>query len=101
MLYIKVIDVSSGEYGKENVETLINNVKNGYCYNWRIQSLPTTSKTVSSNMDITDEFSEEISLHYLKAKTTSWQQFKILYRRRTFQIFRNSVNIQHLKTNFS
>lgn len=98
-LFIKVIDVSSGEYGKENVERLVNNVKNDYCYNWRIQimedrNLPTTSNTLSSNIDITDDFNHDISLNYLKAKTTSWQQFEILYRRRTFQIFRNTVTIK-------
>lgn len=95
----KVIDVSSGEYGRENVDRLVNNVKNGYCYNWGIQNiedsmLPTTSNTFSSNIDITEDINHEISSKYLKAKTTSWQQFKILYRRRNFQMFRNSVTIQ-------
>lgn len=96
-MFVKVIDVSSGEYGKENVEKLVNNVKNGHCYNWRTQnieanSLPTTSNTEYPNIDISDEINHEIDLNYLKAGTTSWQQFKILYRRRNFQIFRNSVS---------
>lgn len=97
-MFVTVIDVSSGEYGRENVEKLVNNVKNGHCYNWRIQnieahSLPTTSNAVYSNIDISDEVNHEIDLNYLKAGTTSWQQFKILYRRRNFQTFRNSVTI--------
>lgn len=54
-------------------------------------NLPTTSNTLSPNIDISDDINHEINLNYLKAKTTSWQQFEILYRRRTFQIFRNSV----------
>lgn len=74
-------------------------MKNGYCYNWRIQNLedhnlPTTSNTLSPNIDISDDINHEINLNYLKAKTTSWQQFEILYRRRTFQIFRNSVTFK-------
>lgn len=57
-------------------------------------NLPTTSNTLSPNIDISDDINHEINLNYLKAKTTSWQQFEILYRRRTFQIFRNSVTFK-------
>ena len=45
-------------------------------------------------------FIEEINVDQLKAKCSSWQQFSILFRRSSKQIYRNKVTFRKFKVNF-
>lgn len=94
-----MIDVASGEYGYEYVEKMISLVDNGRCCQWspddaseeKIGSEKSMSSGESVETMITS-FEEDIDPKHLRPRSSSWQQFCILYKRRTTQMWRDSVN---------
>lgn len=86
-----VIEVTCGEYGTEYVEEMVSLVENGKCYNWTRQPLIKSGSKISLNSIC--NFEEEINFKHLRLKSTSWQQFVILYNRRTVQMWRDTVSV--------
>lgn len=86
--------MASGEYGHEFVDKMVSLVDNGRCYNW----MPVDSIEHKNNLNNEKmlenmvEFEEEINPKCLKQRSSFWQQFCILYRRRTTQMWRDSVS---------
>ena len=78
-------------------------VDNGRVYRWKPQSTtPNDPLSIESFVMIDGQnnnnnlisivpFMEEINMDHLKAKCSSWQQFSILFRRTSKQIYRNKV----------
>lgn len=89
-----MIDVASGEYGYEYVEKMISQVDNGRCINW----IPNASddKYDLERENVVEkqihEFEAEIDPKQYMTSTSSWEQFCILYKRRTLQMWRDSVS---------
>lgn len=92
--YFAVIDVAAGEYGHEFIDKMISLVDNGRCLGWTPYDENVAQKNITNEKYsemITDEFEEEIDPKHLRARSTYWQQFWILYKRRTIQMWRDSV----------
>lgn len=93
-----MIDVASGEYGYEYVDKMISQVDNGRCYNWTTAEIDQKENLAIENPhDGNDrcqmtEFEAEIDSKLLRARSSSWQQFCILFNRRTLQMWRDSVS---------
>lgn len=90
-----MIDVASGEYGYEYVDKMIAMVDNGRCLQWTppdsIEPMNNLrNERYLENVSI-DEFEEEIDPKHLKPKSSNWQQFCVLFKRRTTQMWRDSV----------
>lgn len=95
---VAVIDVASGEYGYEYVEKMISLVDNGRCGSWSPNALngeqSGSEKSLSSGASAETAmttFDEEINPKQFRARSSNWQQFCILYKRRTTQMWRDSV----------
>lgn len=89
-----VIDVAAGEYGHEFIDKMISLVDNGRCLGWKPYDENVAQKNYKNEKYsemITDEFEEEINPKHLRARSTYWQQFWTLYKRRTLQMWRDSV----------
>lgn len=89
-LYFLVIEVSSGEYGKQYFERMVKDIDS---------SCPLISDSnkhddLAMNLDFKPE---DINIKLLKAKSTDWDQFYTLLKRNFKQIFRNKT---HLKLKF-
>jgi len=76
---------------------MVTSIDNGRCYNWK-PALPgisdnnhTEKKTNGKTMEEINYFVEEINPECLKARATSWEQFRILHKRMTVQMWRDSV----------
>lgn len=73
---------------------MISLVDNGRCYNW----MPTDSIEYKNNrnngkiLESVEEFDEEINPKHLKSRSSFWKQFCVLYKRRTIQMWRDSVS---------
>lgn len=94
-----MIDVASGEYGHEFIDKMISLVDNGRCLGWTPYDATVTRNNYKNEKCfemICDEFEEEINPKHLRARSTYWQQFWTLYKRRTTQMWRDSVSIQRL-----
>lgn len=96
-----VIDVASGEYGYEYVDKMISLVDNGRCCRWSPDDASEkkngseTEKSLSSGDSVEtmiSSFEEDIDPKHLRARSSNWQQFCTLYKRRTTQMWRDSVN---------
>ena len=95
-----VIDVASGEYGHEYLDKMISSVDNGRVIKWT-PSASNLNKyeladTMNNNLpeDTINQFAqfeEEIDSRHLKSKCSNWQQFCVLFRRTSRQIYRNTV----------
>lgn len=100
-----VIDVCTGEYGHEYIDKMISSVDNGRCSNWT----PYDAITADSNLrnqqqqqlqkyaihaPFIDELEIEIDPQHLRARSSFWQQFWILYKRRTIQMWRDTVKMK-------
>lgn len=99
MFDVAVIDVASGEYGHEYIDKMISLVDNGRCLSWApYDAVRENNYRNDKNLEISpafDEFDEEIDPKHLKPRSSNWQQFCILYRRRTIQMWRDSVSHRH------
>lgn len=97
-----MIDVATGEYGHEYVDKMISLVDNGRCFNW----IPYDA--VAENNYRNEKFSEpnfdelevEINPKHLRPRSSNWEQFCTLYKRRTVQMWRDSVGICWIFFNF-
>lgn len=91
---LSVIDVASGEYGHEYVERMITQVDNGRCYNWSPNGIEYKCEWDQENDESkTQKLETEFDTKRVQARSSNWEQFCILYRRRTIQMWRDSVNI--------
>lgn len=91
-----MIDVASGEYGHEYIDKMISSVDNGRCLNWMPYDAITDN--IYRNEKISgqyfDELEEEINPKHLRARSSNWEQFCTLYKRRTVQMWRDSVRLK-------
>lgn len=85
---ITVIEVATGEYGNEYLDRMIRTSENGRCLRWKPYGV---HESENEEKSIIEQFEEEISPELLKASSTSWQQFRILHRRMTLQMWRDAV----------
>ena len=88
-----VIEVASGEYGKEFIDRMVEVIDNGRVSSWE----PLTTETESYIKASTDrnelsQFEEEINPDNLKFKCSAFEQFQILFRRASKQIYRNRAS---------
>lgn len=91
-----MIDVATGEYGHEFIDKMISSVDNGRCLSWTPYDAVTDSNNyrndkMFNHAQFIDELEVEINPKHLKAKSSSWEQFVTLYKRRTTQMWRDSV----------
>lgn len=91
-----MIDVATGEYGHEYIDKMLSLVDNGRCFNWLpynavVENNYKNQQKCLEFSPIHDEFEEEINPKHLRARSSNWQQFCILYKRRTIQMWRDSV----------
>lgn len=89
-----VIDVATGEYGFEYIDKMISAVDNGRCLNWTPYDAINADNNYQNEKQseqYVDEFEEEINPKHLRARSSFWEQFCILYKRRTLQMWRDSV----------
>lgn len=91
-----MIEVSCGEYGFEFVDKMVTSVANGKCDSW---TPALDSKMIGENRnEITEtpprsnmeQFEEEFDPAEFKTQTSNWEQFRILHKRMTIQMWRDS-----------
>ncbi|XP_055683559.1 ATP-binding cassette subfamily G member 4 [Lutzomyia longipalpis] len=86
-----IVEVSGGEYGGEYLEKMVSSVGNGR-YTWTpsigLAKDNEGSQELESSAEI-ESFDIEINPKELKARASSWQQFCILFRRMTIQMWRD------------
>lgn len=96
-LSFAVIDVASGEYGHEFIDKMISVVDNGRCLNWTpydaIAENNYRNEKLYGQSQLIDELEEEINPKHLRARSSTWEQFWTLYKRRTIQMWRDSVGL--------
>lgn len=77
----------------EYIDRMVSAVENGKCYRWTpflaIQSV--LDESDGKKTEIIHEFEEDIDPKQLKCRSTSWDQFKVLFNRRWKQMWRDSV----------
>lgn len=87
-LPISVVEVSAGEYGHEFIDRMVEQIDNGKCICWTPDGIAQVDEIDDSVAEPTWNIKDEL----LRAGgSTAWQQFWILYKRRTLQMFRDSV----------
>lgn len=92
-----MIEVSCGEYGYEYVEKMVTSVSNGKCNVWT-PAVDNKLKAGESSDDhlpqpsaeAVEAFEQEIDPAEYKTKTSNWEQFRILHKRMTIQMWRDS-----------
>lgn len=84
------MEVSCGEYGPEYIDRMVQLVDNGKCHSWTPQ-ISDQVKGESHHFVEHDQLEQEIDPEYLRSRSSSWDQFRILYSRRTVQMYRDSV----------
>ena len=89
-----MIEVSCGEYGFEYVDKMVTSVANGKCNVWSPavdlklkESSPEESTVVTPHQ--MENFEREIDPAEFKTKTTNWEQFRILHKRMSIQMWRD------------
>lgn len=91
-----MIDVATGEYGHEYIDKMISSVDNGRCLNWAPYDAITENNYRNEKLTgetlFLDELEEEINPKHLRSRSSSWEQFCTLYKRRTVQMWRDSVS---------
>lgn len=91
-----VIDVCTGEYGHEYIDKMISSVDNGRCLNWTPYDAITDNNNSRNqkyalHAPFIDELEIEINPEHLRPRSSFWQQFWTLYKRRTTQMWRDTV----------
>jgi hypothetical protein len=87
----EVIEIASGEHGKEFIDKMIETIDNGRVSNWE-PSKEYDSFIKADNKEMSfSHFEEEINPINLKFKCSAFEQFLILFRRSSKQIYRNRV----------
>lgn len=90
-----MIDVCTGEYGHEYIDKMISIVDNGRCLSWTPYDAVTENnyrnEKISSHSQFIEELEVEINPKHLRARSTFWEQFWTLYKRRSVQMWRDSV----------
>lgn len=103
------IEVCSGEYGDEYIDKMVAKIDNGK-YRWQ----PVNEKYEAQSDDGSqhslrfdensnrkrEQFEVEINSKCLKAKSSNWDQFQILYNRETKLMWRNSVKVLLINRKF-
>lgn len=100
---ITVIDVASGEYGHEYLDRMVELIDNGRinCYKPPSHIIEKIDKNFidrndnqfNANSNDLKQMEDEIDPKNLKFKCSSWQQFCVLFRRASRQIYCNKVSI--------
>lgn len=99
--FLTVIEVASGEYGGEFVDRMALMVDNGRVTNWEptedlkdryLKMYNFNAIGTMKNHRKIEEFEEEMNPYNLKFQCSSWQQFAILFKRSSQQIYRNRVS---------
>lgn len=92
-----MIDVCTGEYGHEYIDKMISIVDNGRCLGWTPYDAVTENnyrnEKLSAHSQFIEELEVEINPKHLRARSTFWEQFWTLYKRRSVQMWRDSVII--------
>lgn len=92
--FIPVVEVSCGEYGMEYIDRMVSAAENGKCFRWTpllaVQNILDESGD-GEKSGVIEEFEEDIDPKQLKCRSTSWDQFKVLFNRRWKQMWRDSV----------
>jgi hypothetical protein len=92
-----VIEVASGEHGMECIERLVQLIDNGRVLSWKPpvddnnKYLKIYNTDTSQNSNFL-QFEEEINPNNLKFKCSAMEQFSILFKRSSKQIYRNKVS---------
>lgn len=96
-IFSAVIDVATGEYGHEYIDKMISSVDNGRCLNWAPYDAITENNYCNEKLTgdtlFLDELEEDINPEHLRSRSSSWEQFWTLYKRRTIQMWRDSVSL--------
>jgi hypothetical protein len=90
MSNFSVIEVASGEYGKEYIDKMIETIDNGRVSSWEPANNDCYIKV--NREKSFSMFEEEINPNNLKFKCSAFEQFMILFRRSSKQIYRNRVS---------
>lgn len=90
-----VLEVCAGDCGHEFVDQMVATVDNGKCISWEPGSIARQTESVTCNHQSLDEVLNNSK--HLRANLSSWQQFCILYKRRTTQMFRDAVSISNFQ----
>lgn len=91
-----IIELASGEYGTGYIAPMVEMVDNGRVINWQPSSdnqdryvkVYNFKNNIFKSQEI-PSIEEGINSNNLKFKCSSWEQFKILFRRSNLQIYRN------------
>lgn len=69
---------------------MVTQIENGKCHNWNPELIRNDS--IEEQMEqAVENIQEEIDPRHLQSRSSSWEQFKILYSRRIKQMCRDSV----------
>ncbi|KAG4072310.1 hypothetical protein HA402_004242 [Bradysia odoriphaga] len=86
-----IVEVSCGEYGIEYIDRMVKAVENGKCYRWTpFLAVQNVLDEIEGGDGTIHEFEEDIDPKQLKCRSTSWDQFKVLFNRRWKQMWRDS-----------
>lgn len=95
-----MIDVCTGEYGHEYIDKMISSVDNGRCLSWTPYDAINNDNNCLRNQQkygahapFIDELEIEIDPKHLRPRSSFWQQFWTLYKRRSVQMWRDTVRI--------
>lgn len=88
-----MIEVSCGEYGFEFVDKMVTSVANGKCDSWRPavdSKIREEEITETVKRPCMENFEEDFDPAEFKTQTSNWEQFRILHKRMTIQMWRDS-----------
>lgn len=92
------MEVASGEYGREYLDKMVEHIDNGRRISYKPSSniIEQYDKIFDYKIDEVEkkdiiQMEEELDSNNLKFKCTSWQQFIVLFRRASKQIYNNKV----------
>lgn len=103
--------MASGEYGRDYLDRMVELIDNGRVIAYKPSSnfidkynsddyASSDGKTSSKISEERVEMEEEIDPNNLKFQCSSWQQFTVLFRRASKQIYNNKVKVMQISLNF-